>query len=491
MAEDIERFADRYSLGSERGEGSKHFLRIKIPNGILTTQQFRRVAQLAKKYSKGYAEVTDRQSIQLHWIESEDAPLIFAQLEEIGFTTDRCGQGFPGARYGDVRGIVGCPAAGVNEFELIDTAPIVQELDRFFTGNKDFQDLPKKFKISVSACPLNCTNPAVHDLSFVALKNPTGKIGFAVLVGGTVGTASRLAESLEVFAEPHDVVSIAKAVVEVYRDYGPREEKAKARFRWLIEKWGTEKLRRTVEEKIGRPLETCKLERLPMSLGEHIGANPQKQEGFFYVTIPILGGMLSTDVMLKIVEVAEKYGGGDLRLSPSQNIVIINIPEEHVDVVVKTLEQIGFPMKGSALRGTTIACAGNFCGKAPEHPKKKAAEIINYLEDRFGENLKNLNLCICLSGCPNGCARHLIADIGLQAMQLTVDGKPTPCYNVYVGGRLGSNSALGRLVKRAVRTDEIKYEVENLIATYIRNKTNLSFHNFNNKHSLDDANIKD
>jgi len=474
MTEDIERFTNRYSLGSEKGEGSKHFLRIKMPNGILTTQQFRRIAQLAEKYSRGYAEVTDRQDIQLHWIEAEDAPAIFGQLEQIGFTTDRCGQGYPGARYGDVRNIVGCPLAGVNKFELIDASPIVKELDRFFTGNRDFQDLPRKFKILVSGCSLNCTSPEAYDLSFVVLRHPSGRIGFAVLVGGTMGIAPRLAQSLDVFVEPNMVVNVTKAIIEIFRDFGRREAKVKARFRWLVEEWGTEKLRTTIEEKIGSPLETYKLDCLPVSEGEHVGAHPQKQENYFYISIPILGGMLSIEKMLNIAEVAEKYGSGDLRLSPSQNIIMINIPKEHVNPVVDRLEQIGFPMKRSALRWTTIACAGNFCGKAPEHPKKRAMEIIDYLEERLGETLKDLNLRICLSGCPNGCARHLTADIGMQAAQLMVEGKPTPCYNIYVGGHLGTNSSLGRLVKRAVSAEQVKCEVESIIVNYLKD----------NKHSL-------
>jgi len=481
--EDIERFTARYSLGRERGGGSKHFLRIKIPNGILTTQQFRRIAHLAVKYSKGYAEVTDKQDMQLHWIESEDALSIFAQLEDIGFTTDRCGQGYPGARYGDVRNIVGCPVAGVDEFELIDASSIVKELDKFFTGNRDFQDLPRKFKVSVSGCSLNCTSPEAYDLSFVALRHQSGRIGFAVLVGGTVGITPKLAQPLEVFVEPNIVANVTKAIVEIYRDHGRREAKAKARFRWLVEEWGTEKLRRAVEEKIGRALETYKLDRLPAGGGEHIGAQPQKQKNYFYISIPILGGMLSTDKLLNIAEVAEKHGSGDLRLSPSQNIIIINIPKDHVNSVIDRLEQIGFQMKGSALRWTTIACAGNFCGKAPEHPKKRAIEIVDYLEERLDESLKNLNLRISISGCPNGCARHLIADIGMQAVQLTIEGKPTPCYNIYVGGRLDSNASLGRLVKRGIRAEEVKYEVEDIIIAYIRSKASLeSFRDFRHEH---------
>ena len=475
---DVEKFVDRYSLGRDNGDGSRQFLRVKIPNGILTAWQFRQIGQLAEKYGKGYAEITDRQDIQLHWIEPENALEIFAKLDEIGFTTDKCGQGFPGARYGDVRNIVGCPLAGVDRFELMDASPLVKELNRFFTGNKDFLDLPRKFKITVSGCSLNCTNPEAHDLSFVALRHPTGRVGFAMLVGGTVGVTPRLAQSLEVFVEPSDVINVTKAIVEIYRDYGRRDVKAKARFRWLVEEWGTEKLRKTVEEKIGRTFETYKLDHFPVSEGEHIGVQPQKQEGYSYINIPILGGMLTTDKMLNIAEVAERYGSGDLRLTPYQNIIIINIPRDQVASAVNRLEQMGFQMDGSPFRWTTVACAGNFCGKTPEHPKKRAVEIIGYLEERLGGALKNLNLRICISGCPNGCARHLTADIGMQAARLVVNGKPMACYNIYVG----SNAALGKLIKRAVPADNVKYEIESLITAYIKSRTSLeSFRDFYNR----------
>jgi len=486
LTDDVEKFVDRYSLGRDKGEDSKHFLRIKIANGMLTAEQFRRIGQLAERYSRGYSEITDRQDIQLHWIEAENALEIFSKLEEIGFTTDKCGQGYPGARYGDVRNIVGCPVAGVDKFELIDASQIIQQLDKVFTGNKNFLDLPRKFKISASGCQLNCTSPEVYDLSFVAVRHSSGKIGFVALVGGTVGVAPQLARLLGVFIKPDEVVDVTRAIVEIYRDYGSRENKAKARFRWLVDAWGIEKLKETVEEKIGKSLETYKLDYLPTCRGEHVGVQPQKQEGYSYISVPIMGGILSSGKMLEIADVTDKYGNGDMRLSTFQNLVIVNIPDNNVNLVLKKLEQIGFPVKGSVLRWTTIACAGNFCGKAPEHPKKRAIETVEYLEERLGETLKNLNLRICLSGCPNGCARHLIADIGMQAIQLTIDGKPTPCYNIYVGGYLGSNSALGKLIKRAVRAEQVKYEVENLIVTYIKNKTSLgSFHDFNNQHSLE------
>ena len=470
LIENVEKFANRYSLGSEKGEGSKHFLRIKIPNGILTTQQFRRIAQLAEKYGRGYAEATDRQDIELHWIEADDALSIFAQLEEIGFTTDRCGQGFPGARYGDVRNIMGCTVAGVHQSELIDASPLVKELDEFFTGNMDFADLPRKFKISISDCPLNCTAPEAYDLSFVTVKHPSGRTGFIVLVGGTLGAAPTIAQPLGVFVEPKDVINVTKAIVEIYRDKGSRQVKAKARFKWLVEEWGTDKLKKAVEEKIGKPLENFTLDPLPLNEGEHVGLNPQQQKGYFYVTIPILGGILSTEKMLEISEIAEKFGSGDLRISPYQNIIIINIPARHVATVMERLEKMGYPMGKSPLRWTTIACTGGLCGKAPESPKKRAMEMVDYLEERLGEKLKNLDLRLCISGCPNGCSRHMLADIGLQATQLTVDGKPTPCYNVYVARRLDPNAKLGKLVRKAVKAEDVKHEVEKLIINYLKTK---------------------
>lgn len=490
ITEHIEKFVDRYSLGRDKGEDSKHFLRIKIPNGMLTAEQFKVIALLSQRYSKGYAEITGRQDIQLHWIESEDALDIFSKLEEIGFTTDKCGQAYPGARYGDVRDIVGCPVAGVDRFELIDASSIVKQLDDFFTGNKEFLDLPRKFKISVSGCSLNCISPEVHDLSFVALRHPFGRRGFAILVGGTVGVAPQLARPLDVFVKPEEVIDVTKVMVEIFRDYGSRERKVKARFRWLVDAWGTEKLKKTIEEKIGRTLETYKLEYLPTCRGEHMGVQPQKQEGYFYISVPILGGALSSDKMLKIADIANEFGSGELRLSAFQNLVIINIPNKFVNLALNSLEEIGLSVTGSIVKWTTIACAGNFCGKAPEHPKKRAVEVIDYLEKRLGESLSNLKLRISFSGCPNGCARHLTADIGLQGAQLIIEGKPEPCYNIYVGESAGLNASLGKLIGRGIKAAQIKYALENLIKVYVEKKTNLeSFREFCNRHTAEELRL--
>ena len=251
---DLEALHDRYVLGKDKCEGSSHFLRIKIPNGRLNAEQFKAIADLSKAYGRGYAEITDRQNLQLHWVEYEKALEIFTKLDKIGFSTDHGGQGIPNAHCGDVRAIVSCPAAGIDKHELIDTWPIVKQLDSFFNGNKDFLDLPRKLKIAVSGCNLNCGNPEIHDLSFVAVKRSSDEVGFAVLVGGTIAAVPELARPLNVIVKPEEILDVARCTAEIFRDFGSREMKAKARFRWLVDAWGTEKLRKTIEEKMGKTL---------------------------------------------------------------------------------------------------------------------------------------------------------------------------------------------------------------------------------------------
>ena len=232
-------FQNRYVLGKDKCEGSSHFLRIKIPNGRLTANQFKAIAELSKSYGRGYAEITDRQNLQLHWIEQQNAQDIFEKLDSIGFSTDHGGQGIPAAHGGDVRAIVSCPAAGIDKDELVDAWPIVKRLDNFFDGNKDFLDLPRKFKIAINTCSLNCGNPESQDLSFTAVRQPSGKVGFAVFVGGTVAAVPELAKPLNVVVQQEEILDVAKCAAEIFRDFGAREVKAKARFRWLVDAWGT------------------------------------------------------------------------------------------------------------------------------------------------------------------------------------------------------------------------------------------------------------
>ncbi len=480
--QDMERFVDRYSLGFERGKGSQHFLRVKIPNGILTVDQFRGLAHLARKYSKGYAEITDRQDIQLHWINGEDALDLFTALEELGFTTDKCGQAYPGARYGDVRNIVGCPVAGVDRYELIDASPILRKVSNFFTGKKEYLDLPRKFKMSISGCALNCTSPEIQDLAFVAVE-VDGRVGFSPMVGGGLGPPPIFAKPLGVFVEPELVLDVARSVVEVYRDYGRRDSKAKARFKWFVEDVGVNRVREFVEEKLGRRLESYEMVPLPVSGYEHVGVNRQKQEGLYYINVPVVAGELSSDLMLKIADIAEKYGWPELRLTPHQNLIILGVQQHLIPTVLDKLREMGLDVRRPALRWHIIACPVSFCGKVHEDVKKRAHEVLRYLEERLGEDL-NLPLRIYISGCPNACARHPIADIGLQPVESKGNDEVTVGYNLYLGGSLGPKPSLARLILKKLDPETLKWKLECIVRSYLKMKRgNETFSDFCSRYS--------
>jgi sulfite reductase beta subunit-like hemoprotein len=465
-------------LGKDKLEGSTHFLRIKIPNGRLTSKQFRAIAALSETYVKGYAEITDRQNIQLHWIDPQNAQTIFNRLDEIGFSTDHGGQGVPVAQKGDVRAIASCPIADVDKDAIIDTMPLVKQLDAYFDGNTAFLDMPRKLKISLNGCSLNCGNHEMQDLSFVAVKRESGAVGFAVFVGGTVATSPQLARPLNVIVSSGEVLDVARAVAEIFRDMGSREVKAKARFRWLVDALGTEKLRQLIEEKLAHPLETFQPKYLPTHKGEHVGVQTQKQAGCSFINVPIIGGVLSAEKMLELAQVAEDFGDGTMCLTPFQNVIIINIPEQSIDKALCQLSNVGFSLDVSPLRWTTIACAGNFCGKTLDHPKNRAKEAIYYLEQRFGQKLANLPLSIGFSGCLNGCARHLLSDVGLQGTAVNVEGKNVPAYNLYLREEHGETPTFGKLVQRSINAEQIKYVIANLIEAYLSNPQNMSFNKY-------------
>lgn len=472
---DIERFVGRYSIGRDSNPysttGSLHFLRIRVPGGILTSNQFRGIAALSSKYGKGVAEVTDRQDIQLHWIRAEDSLEIFSFMDEMGFTTDMCGQGFRGARYGDVRNIICCPASGIEKDEIFNPCPIVKRLTKFFSGNPDFLDLPRKFKISMSGCGSDCTRAVINDLAFVAVDNGN-ETGFTILVGGSVGASlpgPRLAKPVKIFIRPNDVFEVAVATVKIHRDYSNRESKAKARFKWLIETWGIERFVSILEEEVGRKFEKYDGPIFKRQT-DHEEVQPQKIEGQYYVNIPLLEGRLTSSLMNQIADLADKYGNEELRFTPTQKIIVPNIGEENKETVLKILRKMGFPMDRSKTRWLSVGCPSDFCGKATDICAKETVKnIVEYLEEYFGiEILKDLRLRVNVSGCPNDCSASLISDIGLIGRQIRVDRGLKQAYDIYLGGSVGEKPLLGRLVEERVQADELRLRIASFIVSYLK-----------------------
>ncbi len=466
----IDRFAGRYALGYEKGEGSNHFLRIKVVGGELTIEQARTIAELSEKYGHGYLEITTRHDIQLHWIKDEDAPIIFAKLEEVGLNTDMCGQAYPEARYGDVRNIVTCPVSGIQKGELFDTLPIVKEAVKFFTGKTEYLDLPRKFKIAISACPLNCVRPEINDLGLIAIKSNYG-LGFTAFIGGGIGVPPVLAKPMNTYIGLDEVLDFIKAIVEVYRDYGNRKSKAKARFKWMVEEFGIEKIKKLIETKMYKQLKFFNAKNIELKWDDHIGYQSQKQDGFYFIVIPILAGILNVKQFKKILGLINKYDGNRIRVSPLQKLILVDIPEDKLPVIIKELKNIGFDFNHPSIRWTTIACPTNFCGKALENVKNRAIEIEEHLEKIFGMKLKDLKLRIAISGCPNSCAHHRIAEIGLQATAIRKNGAIKPAYDIYLRCE---SPGISQLFLKNVLAEDVKYEIEKLIKMYLE----MNFSNF-------------
>jgi sulfite reductase beta subunit-like hemoprotein len=470
--EDLERFVGKYSLGTDRGMGSKHFLRVKVPGGLLNSYQLKGIAELSEKYGRGYAEITNRQDIQLHWINEEWAPEIFSALEKLGFTTDMCGQAYPGARYGDVRNILSCPISGHMPGELLDVRPFVKKLSQFFTGKREYLDLPRKFKISISGCPLNCVKPGTNDLDLVAIKNDES-IGFTALVGGSsfsyISTSNldeneALSKPLGIFLEPDPelILEFVKALVELYRDFWIRNSKPKARFRWMVNSWGIEKLRKALEEKLGFRLKDYKTS-LELPWNDHYGIHRQSEMDTFYVVIPTIVGIASGKLLRAIAEVSEMYGSGDLSLTTCQKIVVLNVSSQNLEHVKKELIGLGLNLDEHLIAWKAIACPGDLCGKALESPKGRIVDVLNSVKNSMGYSLKNLDVHIYASGCANGCGRHVFADIGLQALRVKLNGEVKPAYKIF----LTKGSKLAKPLKGFMLAEDLAFFVEKLLRDYL------------------------
>jgi sulfite reductase beta subunit-like hemoprotein len=471
---DYKRFIGRFSIGRDSHPlnvtGSPHFLRVKVPGGFITADQLDTVAELTEAYSKGKAEITNRQSIQLHWIEAEDTPVLFDELDRMGFSTDMCGQGFGGARYGDVRNIVCCPTSGIDENENIDGSGLAFQLTEFFVGNQDFLDMPRKLKISVSGCGIDCTRAWINDLAFVGVKKGS-KVGYTALIGGSSGNSlpgPRLAKPSKIFIYPEQAFDFALAVAETHRDYSNRESKSKARMKWIIEEKGLTWFLEKVEEKLGEDFEDYD-GAIFAGYGDHSGARPQSQKDLNFVNIPLVDGRITNQQMKLFAEYSRLYGSGELRLTPSQNIILPNIKEK--DPLISSLQE-DFKLSGPALKWTSIACSSDFCGKTLEpHAKQMLRDLTEHLEGQFiSEELDASGIRIHISGCPNNCCPPNTAEIGLSGIRVTEDEDSKQYYNVIVGGGLGPSPSFGRTMKKNVEPDKIKYLAVSLIDFYQRSK---------------------
>lgn len=448
---DISKFVGRYSLGRDNGNGSLHFLRIKIPAGQIDSERLRKIAELSRKYGRGYAEITDRQSIQLHWIDPEKSLEIFGELYEIGYFTDMCGQGFSGACFGDVRNIIACSLSGkISDF---DVAKHAKKLTDFFTGNPEYLDLPRKFKIAFTGCGGDCVRLGINDLGMFGLEY-NGEKGFIPFVGGSIGASHpgpTLAKSLGVFVPESRTFDFVKAVVEIHRDHSSRESKVKARFKNLVSQWGIERLREEIEKRVGS------LERIDVetpSPGDHNGSGVQIN-GLHYYTLPVLGGVLSADKLDFIADMADKHANGEVRLTTEQNVTFVDV--EDVEKLKKDLSK-EFELKEGRLHYSSIACTSSFCGRTNEPHAKELLQKLVEVCDRKG--VKDVRIHI--SGCRNACGCHHVGEIGLVGRAVKTENGVVQGYDLLVGGDF-SKLKMARVVKEGLYGEKLIEEFEKLL----------------------------
>ena len=471
-----------YGLYHDRPKVGGFMMRIKIPNGILTPNKLRTIGELSERFGKGYGEITTRQDIQLHSIRLAHLPSIFQTLEQAGLNTvGGCGD--------VVRNITGCPVAGLDKQELFDVRPVILQLAQFLDGNREYSDLPRKHKITVASCPYQCNLPEIHCQAYIAVKrvhHAKEELGFAVRIGGGLSTVPRISKPLGVFVKVDEALPLVRAILDVWKtDLKYRRSFIKARLKFMIDDLGVEEFRRRVEDRLMRKLDDYHEPPSPAEENNHLGVHDQRQEGLHYIGFPVLIGRITGDQMRQVADLVEGEGG-DIRLTQQQNLILTNIDEEQVDHVLKAMENVGFTLDG-LLSGPGIACTGQpFCNFAVTETKLRLVDIMNHLENVFGDSVNGLR--IFLDGCPHACGHHWIGDIGLMGSTArTTEGNKIEAYEIILRGGRGANAAIGKPVGRRIPAEQVKYALEGLLRTYHseagNKRSDLSFQQFCAQHS--------
>ncbi len=453
------------ATGGKGGEGlaSDYFmLRIGIPNGIVSTSQLRTIGQIARRHGRNLADITTRQNIQLHWLTIESLPEIVDALDRIGLS--------PKGACGDVvRNVTGCPLAGVAADELVDASPIAFAIAHELKGNVDFYNLPRKFKISASGCRAWCNYPEINDVALTAVKRDD-EVGYSLRVGGGLSNEPHLAVRLDAFVRPDQAVDAVRRVAEIFRDQQVlRESRERARLKYLFmrEGWTAESFLDELNRRLGYKLDPGVPEEVPdESLRDHAGIHPQRQPGLYYVGASVLRGRMTGEQLEAAAELAERFGSGSLRATISQNLVIVDVPKAKTAELAKELGQIGLHVDGSPFWRGAIACTGTeFCKLAISETKGFTRWLVDELEERLPQFDQQLKLHV--TGCPNGCGQHWIADIGLEGKKIKHEGKLTDAYYFCLGGGVGQHAGVARPVGYRTPAALVPEAIERLLRHYL------------------------
>ncbi len=454
-----------------------YMARLRIPGGQLKSFQLREIAAIAGELTTGYVQITTRANLQIRLIQPKDTPEFLRRIQSIGLHTR-------GAGADNIRNLTSNPTAGIDPHEIIDCTPYVQELAQFIISHREFYDLPRKFNVAFDGGGLIGSVEDTNDIGIKAVK-VGDQVGFRFVLGGATGHQA-FARDLGVVVPPQDVVKVTIALIRVYIANGNRGDRKKARLKHLLEKWSLEDYLVATEKLLGysphrTPLDPAALHYpftdVPHS---HIGAYPQKQPGYSYLGVALPAGQATPKQLLRLADLADHYGSGEIRLTVWQNLIIPHIPTTYVETVKKETRRIGFDWKQSNLSSGVIACTGNkYCKFSATDTKGHALDLIRYLERRIGLDVP---VNIHFTGCPHSCAQHYMGDIGLLGAK-TSDGREA--YHVCVGGGFGKNQAVGRPIFKAMAYEELKPTIERILQVYVKNRQpGESFQAFTARHDV-------
>lgn len=447
-------------LEPEELEDKYFMLRVRIDGGQLTAAGLRTIGEVSTRYARDTADLTDRQNVQLHWVSIEDVPDIWQALEGAGLSTEEaCGD--------TPRVILGSPVAGIAADEIIDGTPAVQEIVRRFIGSEDFSNLPRKFKTAISGSPRQDVAHEIHDIAFVGVVHPEHGPGFDLWVGGGLSTNPMLGQRLGAWVPLDEIADVWAGVVSIFRDYGYRRLRNRARLKFLVADWGLQKFRDILETQyLGRPLIDGPAPEVWSGPRDHVGVHPQT-DGRFYVGVNPTVGRVSGTVLTQVADLAEAHSSDRIRMTTDQGLVILDIHADRVDSLVAGLAELGLSVKPSTFRRNMMACTGlEFCKLAIVETKARGRALVDELERRLGD--LDVPLTININGCPNACARTQIADIGLKGMIVTdSSGAQVEGFQVHLGGGLGLDAGFGRKVRgHKVTGDDLADYVERVVKAF-------------------------
>ena len=448
-------------------------LRMRISNGVINSTQLRAVAELSRDYGRGAGDLTTRQNIQLRWITIEDMPAIIEKLQAVGLGSQQTGMD-------NFRNVTGCPLTGLTQHETVATQQLTTATALSLLGPA-FENIPRKFNISINGCRLDCTHAQSNDIGLTPAIGRLGNRsvqGFNVVVGGHMGSRNpHIAIPLDVFVRPTQATALCRAILTVFRDNGNREVRAKSRMWYLIEEWGIDRFRDEVTKALGEPLPAageCQLYRNPDPLeGDHVGIHPQIQDGLSYVGMVAPTGRVTAEQLFALAELADRYGSREVRLTNDQNVIIPNVPNEKLDeLLAEQLLEEWSPTPSGVMRGL-VTCTGiDHCHFALNDTKGNSLAIARKLEERLPDKDKVVRLNV--SGCVHACGRHRLSEIGLEATRLRQNGEVIDGFNIYSGGRLGEDARLGVEIHKKATIGETAELLADAIASRYQAETALA-----------------